>query len=104
MAKYPPLWNQAISYPAQLDRQLLATLWPAGGVLGGAATAVANTLQVSIPPGSVAVPLQAGPGHRPLPLGRRRAGHPRPRPGAGTTPCRPHRRAGPRQRHRRRAE
>ena len=62
MAKYPPLWNQAISYPAQLDRSLLGALWPAGGVLGGVASAVANTLQVSIAPGSVAVPLQAGQG------------------------------------------
>ena len=62
MAKYPPLYNQSLSYPAQLDRQLLAALWPSGGASGGAVTAVANTMQVSIAPGSAAVPLQPGQG------------------------------------------
>lgn len=62
MAKSPPLWQQANSYPAQLDRGLLATLWPSGGALGGAPTAVANTMNVSVPPGACAVPLQPGQG------------------------------------------
>ena len=62
MTRYAPLWQQAGSYPAQLDRSLLAALWPAGGVLGGAASAVANTMTVSIAPGSAAVPLQPGQG------------------------------------------
>ena len=62
MAKYPPLWNQALSYPAQLDRSLLSALWPAGGASGAAPAAVANTMNVSIPPGSCAVPLQPGQG------------------------------------------
>jgi hypothetical protein len=60
--RYPPLWSQGLSYPAQLDRYLLGALWPGGGVLGGAVTAVANTMNMSIAPGSAGVPLQAGQG------------------------------------------
>ena len=60
--RFPPLWQQANSYPSQLDRSLFATLWPRGGVQGGAVTAVANTMNLSIAPGSVAVPLQSGQG------------------------------------------
>ena len=62
MTRYAPLWQQAGSYPAQLDRYLLGALWPGGGVLGGVVTAVANTMTVSIAPGSVAVPLAPGQG------------------------------------------
>ena len=62
MAKYQPLWQQGGSYPAQLDRQLLSALWPGGGLLGGAVTAVANGMTVSVAPGSAAVPLQPGQG------------------------------------------
>ena len=62
MAKFPPLWNQALSYPAQVDRYLLGSLWPGGGASGAVPTVVANTMNVSIPPGSCAVPLQAGQG------------------------------------------
>ena len=58
--RHQPLWQQALTYPAQLDRQLLAALWPAGGVNGGAVTAVANTMNVSIAPGQAGVPLAVG--------------------------------------------
>ena len=54
------LWQQLGSYPAGTDRGLFATLWPLGGASGAAATVVNNTMNVSLPPGSVAVPLQAG--------------------------------------------
>ena len=62
MTRYQPLWQQANSYPAGIDRQLLATLWPVGGVTGGAVTAVANTMNVSVAPGTAAVVLQGGQG------------------------------------------
>jgi hypothetical protein len=62
MTRFAPLWLQEASYPSTLDRGLMAALWPNGGVLGGAVTTVANTMGVSIAPGSVAVPLQTGQG------------------------------------------
>jgi len=62
MTRYAPLWQQAGSYPASLDRQLLATIWPNGGATGGVVTAVANTMTLSVAPGTVAVPLQSGQG------------------------------------------
>ena len=62
MTKYQPLWQQAGSYAASVDRGLLGTLWPAGGVTGAAVAAVANTMQVQAAPGTVAVPMQAGQG------------------------------------------
>ena len=62
MAHSPVLWQQGGSYPAQADRQLLATLWPTGGLLGGAVTAVANAMTVTVAPGSAGVALQPGQG------------------------------------------
>ena len=62
MTRYAPLWQQAGSYAASLDRALIGALWPLGGGTGGVVSAVASTMQVSIAPGSVAVPLQAGQG------------------------------------------
>ena len=62
MTRYAPLWQQAGSYPSQLDRYLMGALWPIGGKSAGAVTAVNNTMNVSIAPGNVAVPLQAGQG------------------------------------------
>jgi hypothetical protein len=62
MARKTPLWQQSGNYSAQADRGLMAALWPAGGVSGGAVTAVNNTMQVSVAPGSAAVPLVAGQG------------------------------------------
>jgi hypothetical protein len=60
MTRFTPLWQQAGSYVAQVDRALMGTLWPAPGALGSAATAVANTMNISVPPGAIAVPLQSG--------------------------------------------
>jgi hypothetical protein len=62
MTKYQPLWQQAGSYAASVDRGLLGTLWPAGGVSGAAVAAVANTMQVQAQPGTVGVVMQAGQG------------------------------------------
>lgn len=62
MPHTPVLWQQSSTYPAGADRQLLGALWPAGGALGAAVSAVANTMQVSIAPGSAAVALQSGQG------------------------------------------
>jgi hypothetical protein len=60
---HPPLWQQALSYPAQEDRaSLLGALWPSGGASGGAVTTVANQMQVSVAPGEAAVPLASGQG------------------------------------------
>lgn len=55
MARYAPLWLQVPTYPAQIDRQLMAALFPNGGAAGNPATAVNNTLQVSVPAGLAAV-------------------------------------------------
>jgi hypothetical protein len=62
MTRYAPLWQQAGSYAASLDRMLMSTLWPSGGASGAPAAAVANTMTVSVPPGTLVVPLQAGQG------------------------------------------
>jgi hypothetical protein len=60
MTRFAPLWQQAGSYSASVDRALMGALWPTGGAVGGVVTAVASTMQVQIAPGTVAVPLQAG--------------------------------------------
>ena len=60
MTRLAPLWQQGGSYAASVDRILPATLWPSGGVSGGAVSAVANTMTVSVAAGTAAVPLQAG--------------------------------------------
>jgi hypothetical protein len=62
MTRYAPLWQQAGSYAATLDRSLIGALWPGGGASGGAVTASATTMQVTAAPGVVAVPLQSGQG------------------------------------------
>lgn len=62
MTRFAPLWQQAGSYPSQLDRSLLGALWPGGGGDGAPPAAVNNTMQVTIPPGWLGVPLQAGQG------------------------------------------
>jgi hypothetical protein len=64
VTRYAPLWQQANTYAATLDRALLAAAFPYGGLLlpGGAVTAVAATMNVSVAPGTMIVPLQAGQG------------------------------------------
>lgn len=60
MTRYTPLWQQAGNYPANYDRALLATLWPVNAAAGAKPAAVTNTMNVSIPSGAIAVPLQSG--------------------------------------------
>jgi hypothetical protein len=62
MTRYAPLWQQAGSYAAALDRLLMQALWPSGGASGGAVSASATTMQVTAAPGFAAVPLQSGQG------------------------------------------
>jgi hypothetical protein len=62
MTRHAPLWQQAGTYPSQLDRQLLGALWPGGGGAGGWPSVVQNTMNVTIPPGWLGVPLAAGQG------------------------------------------
>jgi hypothetical protein len=62
MTRFTPLWQQGGNYAAAVDRNLLAALWPASVASGAVPTAVANTMNVSIPPGTAAVALQAGAG------------------------------------------
>ena len=57
MARYAPLWLQGASYSAQVDRQLYAALFPAGGASGPPVTAQANTLNVNAPAGRCVVPM-----------------------------------------------
>jgi hypothetical protein len=57
MTRYTPLWQQNSSYPASVDRGLIATLWPTSGSTGGPAAAVAGTMNISVPAGAAAVAL-----------------------------------------------
>lgn len=61
MTRYTPLWEQAGTYPASLDRRLLGSLWPGAAIIGGAVTP-GTAMQVSIAPGTVAIPLTSGAG------------------------------------------
>jgi hypothetical protein len=58
MTRYTPLWEQAGSYAAGVDRRLIAALWPIPAVTGCAVTAPGGTMQVNVAAGSVAVPSQ----------------------------------------------
>ena len=58
MTRYTPLWEQAGSYAASVDRRLISSLWPLPASSGCALTAVAGTMQVNIAAGMVAVPSQ----------------------------------------------
>jgi len=58
MTRYTPLWEQAGSYAASVDRRLIANIWPAGACNGCALTAVASTMQINVAAGAVAVPSQ----------------------------------------------
>lgn len=60
MTRYTPLWQQAGTYPAAVDRGLLGTLWPSSGSTGGAPSLVANTMNVSIAAGTAAVAMTTG--------------------------------------------
>lgn len=62
MTRYAPLYQQADTYTATLDRSFVGAVWPTGGLSGGVVTTVAATMTVSVAPGQVAVPMQAGQG------------------------------------------
>ena len=72
MTRYAPLWQQASTYSAQVDRQLFAALWPSGGAVGVAPSTVANTLNMTVPAGYAAVPLSGANGVASVSLGRAR--------------------------------
>ena len=56
------LWQQLATYPAQLDRQLIASKWPNPGALVGMGVTVGAGRIVNIAPGSFVVALGAGMG------------------------------------------
>jgi hypothetical protein len=62
VTRYTPLWLQAGSYPAGLDRRLIATIWPTAASRGLALTAVAGTMTANIAAGRAAVPAANGTG------------------------------------------
>ena len=62
MTRYQPQWLQAGSYAASVDRRLISALWPTPATTGGAATAQAGTMVVSVAAGQAAVPAVNGTG------------------------------------------
>jgi hypothetical protein len=61
MARSTPLWQQNSSYTAGLDRLLMSALWPNGGaIMATPPSAVANTMNMSVPAGFCAVPMSDG--------------------------------------------
>ena len=59
MARQTPQWLHAGSYDGIADRQLITSLWPAGGVLGCAVTP-GSGMALNIAPGHIAVPVADG--------------------------------------------
>jgi len=55
MTRYAPLWLQAGSYAAGVDRRLIAALWPLGTV-NGMAVSAGTGMQLNVAAGSAAVP------------------------------------------------
>lgn len=55
MTRYTPLWLQAGSYPAGVDRRLISAVWPAAVVSGCAVTVQAN-MNLNVAAGWVVVP------------------------------------------------
>jgi hypothetical protein len=58
MTRYTPLWEQAGSYAASVDRHLISSVWPNPAVTGCAVSAVAGQMLVNVAHGAVAVPSQ----------------------------------------------
>ena len=56
MTRYTPLWLQAGDYPALLDRQLIAALYPDARTLGLAVKPAGAGMDVTIDPGTLATP------------------------------------------------
>jgi len=61
VTRFAPLWLQAQSYAAGVDRRLIGALWPAARSTGGAVTA-STGMSVQAAAGSVAVPAANGTG------------------------------------------
>ena len=55
MTRYTPLWLQAGSYPAGVDRRLIAAIWPAA-VVSGCAVTLQSVMNVNVAAGWVVVP------------------------------------------------
>jgi hypothetical protein len=62
MTRYTPLWQQAGTYPASVDRGLISTLWPTSASSGGAVTVNTGTMTLNVAPGTASVALGAGNG------------------------------------------
>ena len=62
MTRFAPLWQQAGSYAASVDRYLIGALRPVGGCNAAALSLVNNTMNVSVAAGDCVVPLQSGQG------------------------------------------
>jgi hypothetical protein len=62
LTRYTPLWLQAGSYPAGVDRRLINAIWPTAASKGAAVTVVAGTMTANVAPGSIAVPAANGTG------------------------------------------
>ena len=54
MTRYTPLWLQAGSYTAGVDRRLIAAVWP-NPVVNGCAVTVSTAMNLNVAPGSVVV-------------------------------------------------
>jgi hypothetical protein len=63
MTRFAPLWLQAQTYPASVDRRLMGALWPTARSTGAAASpGAAGGMNVDAAPGQVAVPAANGTG------------------------------------------
>jgi len=56
MTRNTPLWEQAGSYGAALDRRLIGTLWPNPAVYGCAVSVPGGSMNMNITPGAVVAP------------------------------------------------
>lgn len=56
MTRYTPLWEQAGSYAAAVDRRLIGALWPTAASSGCAVTVAAGTMNMNVAAGTVAAP------------------------------------------------
>lgn len=56
MTRYTPLWEQAGSYAASVDRRLIGTIWPTAYVSGCLVTVAAGTMNMNIAAGAVVAP------------------------------------------------
>lgn len=62
MTRYTPQWIQAGTYAASLDRRLIGALYPSGAITGCQVKAVGTGMDVTVDPGTVAVPASNGTG------------------------------------------